>query len=178
MKRTLLIAIVILGCCLGLWKAAKERAAQRHSSLDTTEAFISFASQQAVADAETYDHVKLDYSIDSLKQVDQILGRAHDTYLKNPSSVSVRGMSAEYGVYVGEVIRRSEPNVYWTRDSQASGEKSYPLHWNGDEAYPLAWCAKRITNGDEDSIWSKYSRLKDPSWRQRVTGAGAKSKTP
>jgi hypothetical protein len=175
-KRFSLIAVVIVGCTLGIWKAAQERAAQRHPSLDTTESFIAFACQQALTDAETYDHIKLDYSVASLKQVDQILSLAHTAYVKNASSVNLRGMSAEYGAYVGEVIRRSEPNVYWTRDSQAMGEKSYPLHWKDGESYPFTWCAERITNGDQDSIWIKYSVMKDPSWKQRLSDTVARSK--
>jgi hypothetical protein len=96
--------------------------------------------------------------------------------LKNPSSISVRGLSAEYGAYVGEVIRRSEGNAYWTRDSKVAGQKSYPLHWNAGESYPLAWCSRRITDGDGDSIWVKYSVLKDPQWKQHLSGAVIVSK--
>ena len=74
---------------------------------------------------------------------------------------------------MGEAIRRNEPNAYWTRDSKVAGEKSYPLHWNAGESYPLAWCSRRITDGDGDSIWIKYSVLKDPDWKQRLSGADA-----
>ena len=176
MNRKLLILVLIGGGSIGVWKATQERYAQTHPSLATTEQFISYACDQAVADAAKYDHVTLDYSIGSLKQVDQILGRVHENYLKNPSSISLPGLSAEYGAYVGEVIRRNEPNAYWSRDSQVAGEKSYPMHWNAGDSYPLAWCMRRITDGDDDSIWIKYSVLKDPHWKQNFSGAVAKSK--
>ena len=165
MKRGFIIAILILGSALGVWKAVQEKQ-QQTPSIHTTEEFIAFASKSAVAEAQTYDHVTLDYSIDSLKQVDQILGRVHGAYVKDPSSISVRGIAAEYGAYVGEVIRRSQRNAYWTRDSQLAGEKSYPLHWKTHESYPITWCAERITDGDEHSIWIKYSALNDPDWQQ------------
>jgi|SRR6185437_2829164 hypothetical protein len=155
------IVAMLVGCAIGIWKVAEERGAARHPHFATTEQFISFACDQAVKDARQYDNISLDYSIASIKQVDTILGRAHDSYVANPGSVSLPGMSVEYGAYVGEVIRRNEPNTYWTRDSQVMGEKSYPLHWKTGESYPIAWCSKRITNGDEDSIWIKYSVLKD-----------------
>ena len=96
--------------------------------------------------------------------------------MKNPSSVHVRGVAAEYGAYIGEVIRRSQPNVYWTRDSKVMGEKSYALHWKAGESYPFTWCEERIANGEEDSIWIKYSALNDPSWNRRVSDAVAGSK--
>jgi len=170
-----LVIVVIVGCALGVWKATRQKG-QGTPSFVSTEEFIAFACQHALTDAETFEHIKLDYSVDSLKQVDQILGHVHDAYVKNPKAVSVRGASAEYGAYVGEVIRRSQPNVYWTRDSSFMGEKSYVLHWKTGESYPFTWCAERITNGDEDSIWFKYSVINDPGWEQRESNAAARSK--
>jgi hypothetical protein len=175
-NRKLLISVLIIGGTLGVRLALQERYAQTHPSLASTEEFIGFASDHAVADAERYDHITLDYSVESIKEVDQILGRTHDSYLKNPSSISVPGLSAEYGAYVGEVIRRNNPSAYWTRDSKVAGEKSYPLHWNAGESYPLAWCSRRIIDGDEGSIWFKYSVFKDPQWKQHLSGAIIKSK--
>jgi hypothetical protein len=170
-KRNLVIVAVLVGCAIAIRNVAKEREAARHPHFATTEQFISFASDHAVMDARQYDHVTLDYSLGSLKQVDKILGRVHDSYVAKPASVSLSGVSAEYGAYVGEVIRRNEPNAYWSRDSQVMGEKSYPLHWNAGEPYPFAWCSRRITNGEEDSIWMKYAVLKDRASTARVAAS-------
>ena len=95
MKRGLIIALIV-GCALGVWKAVREQG-QGTPSFTAVEEFIGFASQSAVTNAETYDHVKLDYSVDSLKEVDRMLGRVHDTYVKTPSSIHVRGLASEYG---------------------------------------------------------------------------------
>ena len=73
--------------------------------LSSSEDFIGYASGQAVADAQTYDHITLDYSIGSLKQVDEILGRVHEHYMKNPSSVSVRGLIGR----IRRIRRGSDP---------------------------------------------------------------------
>ena len=131
----------------------------------TTDEFIQWLASEAVKDAQTQSRVQLDYSVGSLKAVDKILGGVHDAYVKNPSSVSVTGLGSAYGAYVGEVIRKTEPNVRWERDD-AIGEKTYPLIWDGGHSYPLGWCQKRIINGDEDSVWVKYSVLKkkSPVW--------------
>ena len=174
MKRGLIIALIV-GCGLGVWKVVKERG-QGTPSFTSVEEFIGFASQSAVTDAETYDHIKLDYSVGSLKQVDEILGRVHDTYVKNPSSIHMRGLTSEYKTYVGKVVRRSQPNVYWTRDSKVMGEKAYALHWKAGESYPFTWCAERITNGDGDSIWIKYTVLNDPNWKRHLSGVVVRSK--
>lgn len=173
MNRKLLILALIVGGGVGIWKVIHERVTP---SLATTEEFIAFGCDHAIADAETYEHIKLDYSIESLKQVDQILGHVHESYLKNPSSISLRGVSAEYGAYVGESIGRNQPNAYWTRDSKVVGEKTYPLRWKAGESYPIAWCSRRITNGDEDSIWIKYSVLNDPEWSHRESSIVVRAK--
>jgi len=155
-----LIAVVIVAFAIGTWKLIREREAQKPHITDT-EQFISYASDEAVADAKKYDGITLNYGIASIKDVDTVLGRVHTSYVANPSSVHADGVAAEYGAYVGETIRRNEPGTYWTRDSEKMGEKTYPLHWGKNEAFPMAWCAHRIINGDEDSIWSKYSILKE-----------------
>jgi len=158
MRMKLLAAAVIVGGMVGVWKIVEERPGK--PTLNDTAQFISYASDAAVADAKRFDGMDLDYSVDSIKSVDAILSRVHDSYARDPESVHVNGISIEYGAYVGEVIRRSEPGAYWTKDS-ALGEKIYPLHWGTDEAFPIAWCSKRIINGDEDSISFKYTALKE-----------------
>jgi hypothetical protein len=157
MRMKLLAAAVIVGGLVGVWKIVEERPGKPR--LDDTAQFISYACDAAVADAKKFDSVDLDYSVDSIKSVDAILGRVHDSYVRDPGAVHVNGISMEYGAYVGEVIRRSEPGAYWTKNSEL-GEKMYPLHWGSDEAFPIGWCSKRIINGNEDSVWAKYSAMK------------------
>jgi len=159
MRNKLLIVAILVGAGIGVWKVAQNRQSSR-PNIANTEQLISYACDEAIADARKYDGVSLDYSVDSIKSVDTILGRVHDSYARDPKSVHVNGISIEYGAYVGEVIRRNEPGAYWTKDS-ALGEKMYPLHWGADEAFPVTWCSKRIINGDEDNIWVKYTALKE-----------------
>jgi len=54
--------------------------------------------------------------------------------------MSVNGMASMYGAYIGEVIRRSEPNAHWLRDDEL-GEKTYPIVWGPGQghSYPMAW---------------------------------------
>ena len=66
--------------------------------------------------------------------------------------------------------------MYWTRDSKVMGDKAYALHWKAGESYPFTWCAERITNGDEDSVWIKYTVLNDPNWKQHSSGVVTRSK--
>jgi hypothetical protein len=125
----------------------------------TTEEVIQSLSSEAVKDADANNQIKLDYSVDSIKKVEQILGKLHEKYEKSQSSISVTGLSAAYGAYIGEVIRKTEPGVHWERDSEL-GEKIYPLIWNGAQVYPMSWCQKQIENGEEDDVWMKYKVFK------------------
>ena len=159
MRDKLLIVAILVGAGIGVWKIAQERQSSR-PNITNTEQLISYACDEAIADARKYDGILLDYSVDSIRTVDAVLGRLHNSYKQNPASIRVDGLALEYGAYVGEVIRRHEPGTYWTKDSEL-GQRSYPLHWGNDEAFPIAWCSKRIINGDEDNIWFKYTALKD-----------------
>jgi hypothetical protein len=125
----------------------------------TTDEFIQSLSSEAVKDADANHQIKLDYSVDSIKKTDQILGKLHESYETSQSSIALTRLSAEYGAYVGEVIRKTEPGVHWERDGQL-GEKIYPLVWNRSQVYPMSWCQKRIVNGEDDDIWMKYTVFK------------------
>jgi hypothetical protein len=159
-KPVLVVALIAaLAVVLFLGYCRKNAQARTWAS---TDEFIQRLASEAVKDAERENHIQLDYTVESIKTVDKILGHVHDMYIKNPSSVSVNGLGSSYGAYVGEVIRRSEPGARWERDDPVAGEKSYPLIWGAGagHSYPLGWCQKRIINGDEDNLWVKYSALK------------------
>jgi type II secretory pathway pseudopilin PulG len=159
MKIPSLIVVVVVLALMATFRWLRSRRAGK--KFKTTDELIQWLANQAVEDARRGNDVGLDYSVDSIKKVEQILGKIHDQYVKNPSSVSANGLGSAYGAYVGEAIRRSEPSAKWERDDPAGGEKSYPLIWRASHSYPLAWCFRRITNGPEDNIWNKYQMLRD-----------------
>src|SRR5262249_449929 len=150
--------VVILAILLAFLRSRTTRPEEKE--FKSTDEFVQWLATEAVKDAEKSNHVRLDYSIESIKSVDQILAKLHEQYVKAPATVSLRGLSAAYGAYTGEVIRKNEPNVHWERDDEL-GQKTYPLVWNAGHSYPMGWCERRIQNGDEDSVWVKYSILKD-----------------
>jgi hypothetical protein len=154
----LLIVYVLVGvsACFCL---AQTPPAQK--SPKTTQDFIDFLCAEAVKDAQTESHIHLDYTVESIKRVEGVLGSLHDLYVRNHSSVAVNALAMAYGAYIGEVIRKTEPNVRWEKSDAVGGEKSYPLIWAGGHAYPMAWCYRRIVNGDEDNVWNKYQAIKE-----------------
>ena len=159
-----LLALLALGVVFFLLTPRKEVPARKFS---TTDEFVQFMAAEAVKDAAKQDHIDLDYSVDSIKRVEEILGHLHEQYVKDPSSISVKGLGSAYGAYIGEVIRRSEPDAKWERDDAVGGEKSYPIIWGPGHghSYPMAWCYHRIVNGPEDNVWVKFQVLKDGTAR-------------
>jgi hypothetical protein len=158
-KLSSVILIAVLLVASGIWLRTHRKAAAERKFASTDE-FVQWLASEAVKDAREQNHVNLDYSIDSIKSVEQILGGLHDQYVKDPSTISVKGLGSAYGAYIGEVIRRSEPSARWERDDKL-GEKTYPIIWGSGHSYPMAWCIRRILNGPEDNVWMKYRVLKD-----------------
>lgn len=154
------IAVIAALLVVSLIFAFVWRRPKQPREFKSTDEFVQWLADGAVKDAETNQHIKLDYSPESIKSVEEILGKLHGMYVQNPATISERGLSAAYGAYIGEVIRRSEPGVRWERDDEM-GEKIYPLIWGTGHSYPIAWCHRRIVDGDGDNVWVKYSILKE-----------------
>lgn len=156
MKPALIIIVfLLLAAILLVWQRTKSNV-NSPRSFQSTDEYIQFMADEAVKDAEKESQIRLDYSIESIKKVDIVLGRLHDQYVKNKTSLRFDALANAYGAYIGEVIRRSEPSIHWDRDDGVAGPQSYPLHWGNGDVFPLAWCHRRITEGDEDNLWMKY----------------------
>ncbi len=156
--QTKLVTIIVLVSVVCVFLYLRTRS--KPKELKTTDELVQWLAEEAVRDAASGNHITLDYSPESIKSVDQILEKLHEQYVTAPSTIAVRGLAASYGAYIGEVIRRSEPNVHWERDDPQFGEKIYPLIWNTANVYPMAWCQKQIENGEDDRVWMKYKIFK------------------
>jgi|SRR5690242_6002698 len=147
--------VSILVVTVGLLRLNKQT-----KSFKNTDEFVQYLASEAVSDAEKNNRLHLDYSIASIKSVESILSQVHEQNSKDPKSVNAVAMANMYGAYIGETIRRNEPNARWQSGDTVAGEKSYPLIWSAGHSYPMAWCYHRILNGEEDNVWVKYSVLR------------------
>jgi len=108
---------------------------------------------------------KLDYSLESLKHVDEYL---EQLYKNQPSDDELLKITLRTGSYVGEVIRKNtkEPFV-WLNYEEATkinssltdfGENlgTVGMLWSKPDSFifPLAKILKFIENGNEDSVHS------------------------
>src|SRR5258708_10620986 len=83
-----LLVLLALGV-LFLLTRRKEASGQKFGS---TDEFIQFMAAGAVKDAAEKDRINLDYSVDSIKVVEGILGRLHALYVKDCASRKSRNV--------------------------------------------------------------------------------------
>jgi len=83
----------------------------------------------AIQIADTFK-IKLDYSNDSIKNVEKILAKLHADYLKTKRTEGLTGVTIEFAAYIIEVIRRnSDDKGIWYKDHNHFGEDSFPFVW-------------------------------------------------
>jgi hypothetical protein len=103
--------------------------------------------------------IKLDYSIESIKQADKVLGELHKAYKKSKDDEGYTGIAFEFAAYIVKVIEKNVGPVRWERDHPEMGEDSFPLYLGDGALFPFAWCSKRLYDGPGDDLWSKFSVL-------------------
>ena len=133
----LIVAIAVIFAMRFLSGKRKKKSSEK--KFKNTDEFVQWLASEAVNDASQQNHVELDYSIESIQRVDDVLGGLHKQYVKNASSVVVNGLATTYGADLGEVIRsrnrvrngnetiRSEAKSL-TRSPGAAG---IPIPWRG-----------------------------------------------
>jgi hypothetical protein len=118
----------------------------------------------AVERAKSGYGITLNYSPDSVKQVETVLAMKYNMQKAQPMSErDVADAAHLWGAYIGEVMKRKRP-AHWMRDSSAAGEGALPIVFNdtGEESYPCVWVYHRLKNGEEDNVWVKFSFISRP----------------
>jgi len=103
--------------------------------------------------------VTLDFSDDSIKEIEKLLAECHREYKKQKSEEGFHGLAMMFGAYLGEVIRKKGFGGTWGCDHPQMGEDTFPFYWRDHTLFLYAWCAKRIFDGDGDDVVFKYKAL-------------------
>lgn len=118
-----------------------------------------YDAENAVNFALSNFNIKLDWSDDSIENVEIILGKLHKQSKKDkPTSDEIFGIARPFGSYMGEVYRRNH-GAEWglvTIDGETLPGLSCPkngLFW------PWGKAQNRIENGEEDNVWQYYQIL-------------------
>ncbi len=164
---------ILLGAALLVLLVAATIAFRRRTPTPTEQEDIQLGmtelSDEAVTMAKTDSNIALDYSLESVEQVEAILA---SVYANHPDLERRRYLAVRYGAYVGEVIRRKWGGS-WDRDHPVGGKDSFPIRSKGHESFPIAWCFKRLKNGSEDNVWHKLQIL----YVQEQAGSQASTET-
>lgn len=125
----------------------------------------------ADAVAVVYDslRIRLDYSVESVAVVEQMLGRLHDDYVKTRNDEGLNGLALMFAAYIVQVTEQNFSAGVWERDNKAFGKASFPYHWEGTTLFPFAWCGKRIFDGSEDNVQAKFKTLVVDRWLKKLS---------
>jgi hypothetical protein len=116
----------------------------------TMDALMADAADKAVSRARSRYAATLDYSMESIRDVENIMGKAYQLYRAAPQLVDARSMALVFGAYVGETIRRNNPGCFWERSDEVGAEDFYTLYRNDVATFPMQWCLNCITEGAGD----------------------------
>ena len=155
------IAILLLGITL---LASSCRQSRKNDLAENIDTYMASLSAQAVKRAGSSYGVTLDYSPDSVKEVEKILATKYEMQKTHPrAEIEITDAAHLWGAYIGEVMKRIHP-AHWVRDSDVAGENALPIMYedHSGESYPCAWVYRRLKNGEEDNVWIKFHFLTQP----------------
>ena len=102
---------------------------------------------------------QLDYSVESVKEVESILAVLHEEYKSTGSEDGLQGIAMEFGAYIVKVIEEHFGPAEWQRNDESFGDDTFPLQWRGSTLFPVGWCLKRLLDGAADDVWFKFEAL-------------------
>jgi len=112
----------------------------------------------------------LDGSVDSVRDVEHILGQIHDLYCKTRLEDGLHVVALAFAAYIASVVQTHFGPARWERDCSYLGEETFPLIWGEARVYPYAWCLKRIFDGPGDDIWFKFQAVILEAERRKRAG--------
>lgn len=128
----------------------------------TLDAMMEGYARAAVDLARSAFHRRLDFTPDSLDDLDEIL-----VLLADSPDIDLDFESRLWGSYLGEVLRRRYTGA-WEMTLYPGGVASIPaIDVRGSRLFPLMKVYRRLTIGEEEDLRSFFSlvttRLGDPS---------------
>ena len=130
---------------------------------DLSAMMLAYA-EQAVAAARDYQ-IRLDYSEESLQQVESILDRLQDPIPGGasaaPSDAETEDLCKVWGGYLGEVVRRRWGGE-WVLETYPDGNfLTVALSVPGGKVFPSMKIYRRLSQGAAENVWSFYCMMRD-----------------
>lgn len=124
-------------------------------SHESVNAMAVAYAEQAVQTAREF-RAHLDYSEQSLLEVETILNRLAD----GAPSDDMTEVCKMWGSYLGEVVRRRFGGE-WTIETYPGKQfATLTLSVGGTKLFPTMKVHRRLTQGQDDNVWSFYKMVK------------------
>jgi hypothetical protein len=158
---TVVGSVVVLGIILVTVEGRYGRPSS--PTFKSTDEMMTYFAAEAAKWVKKNKGVDLDYSLDSIKVVEDELGRISKEVNKANPQPGIFGLATGYGAYIGEVFRRRDGG-FWSVDHPVAGTHSYPLTTKSNNTiFPVGWCWKRLTNGEEENVYIKAAMVEEVS---------------
>lgn len=113
-------------------------------------------SSVAVEIAKEAFGIDLDYSVDSIKAVDQVMEHYHQMLQRGVEIPFQDALFAQFGVYLVVVIEKAYGSGVLEPNDPVEGPGSLPFTWHEKKMFPSDWCRKRVNEGKSQDIWKKF----------------------
>ena len=127
---------------------------------DSVTAMAGAYAQKAVQAARGF-HAELDYSENSLMEMETILDQlARQIAASQPSSDELNEICKTWGSYFGEVVRHRFGGDWSIETYPGKQFATLTLSINGNKIFPSMKIHRRLTEGEEENVWSFYKMVK------------------
>jgi hypothetical protein len=114
-------------------------------------------ARQAIKLAKSEYGVQLDYSVESLPELSQILDSIHERHRAEPIPDKILSQTVlTWGSYLGAVLLKQGEGK-WETNSLKHGANTFPLLMERGEAIPVLWCLQHIRHGNSKGIEASVS---------------------
>ena len=127
---------------------------QTHESVT---AMAGAYAEQAVQKAREFN-TQLDYSENSLIEVEVILAELARQVLEDDAVGETCKM---WGSYLGEVVRRRFGGEWSVETYPGKQFATLTLSIGGNKLFPTMKVHRRLTQGEDDNVWSFYKMIKE-----------------
>ena len=142
---------------------AKAARGSSVTSEPTINDMMAAYAQDAVDHAKENFQLDLDFSTESVREVEETLASMFSAIPKGllarifgraPSDEVIWSFAKMYGGYIGEVLRRAGGGEWFIDEDVAPGMLG--LRKADHRIWPPAKVGKRLTNGPEDNVWHYF----------------------
>jgi len=146
----------LFAACVGV--AAHTLIAKPPPRFKNPDEMMEYMAHQTTRWVKNDRDIKLDYSIESIKIVEQELSRISQEVDKGKPQEGTFGIAIGHGAYVGECLRRKYGGA-WAYDHAVGGKQSFPLALKeGPTLFPVTWCYKRLIGGEEHNVYETLNQ--------------------